>query len=134
MSPHNRRGTAMTFAILMLAVIGGTMTALTVSFAAQARRTRMLAIGAQQRQLLMAATLAAAEELQAHGNAARNIDLATPAADFRLQLAITPASEAGITRVRVTCDGRSAHAWEILTYHQNSGVWRLTSAQLHEAS
>ncbi|HVX83309.1 MAG TPA: hypothetical protein VH253_00690 [Phycisphaerae bacterium] len=131
MKCHARsRGTALMMALVMMALVGAAVAALTVAFAADAHRTRMARITAQQRQLLLAATVMAGDELQAHGAAPRNLPLATPVAGSTLTLSIAPGQEGATTIVTARCMYGGSAGTETLTYRQNGGSWRLSDARL----
>ena len=59
-----RRGFAGILAITLILLISATLVALASAFAADARRTRLLAADAQLRQLLTAGAIAASQQLQ----------------------------------------------------------------------
>src|SRR6185503_5943212 len=59
----NRRGTALLMAVLMISIVGGSLAALTLAFAAQAKRTTRQAQDAQLRQLLLAGQVAAQQSI-----------------------------------------------------------------------
>jgi hypothetical protein len=123
------RGTALTLALVLLSLVAAAVAALTVAFAAEAHRTRVAGITAQQRQLLLAATVVAGEELQAHGTAARELTMPTPAPDATLTLSIAP-GENGAAIVIARCRCRGLTGTETLTYRQSGGSWRLSDARL----
>jgi hypothetical protein len=125
-------GTALSLAVILLAVVAAAITALTVAFAAEARRTRSAVIGPQQRQLLLAATFLAADELNAHGTQPRQLALATPLPSATLTLTVSPPADTATATLTVLCDYRGTQASETLTYEQKNGAWRLAGATLRQ--
>ncbi len=62
----SRRGIATMLAIILMAILVGTVSAMTLVFAAQTKRTQAASAGAQLRQLLSAAIPFAQQELATH--------------------------------------------------------------------
>jgi hypothetical protein len=126
------RGTALGFALILLGVVAAAITALTFAFAAEARRTRSAVIGPQQRQLLLAATFLAADELQSHGTQPRQLALATPLPTATLTLTVNPPADSGAATLTILCDYRGTQAGETLIYKQKNGAWLLVGTTLRQ--
>ena len=123
------RGMAVITVVIMLVLVSAAVTAMTLLFATEARRTHEATAGAQLRQLLLAAEPAALDELQRHDSAARDVTIPTPVASATLTLHITPAG-GDQAQVHVLAKSTRDQRAQTLTFTRTTGRWQLHSAEL----
>jgi hypothetical protein len=127
----HRRGMALLMAVLMISIVAGSLAALTLAFAAQAKRTTRHAQEAQLRQLLLAGQVAA----QRGGGQSANGEVSLPAelrsAGASVRYEMIPGSGADQMQVRVMArlgEGRSMT--QTLRFARNVDRWELRAAEL----
>jgi Tfp pilus assembly protein PilV len=123
------RGSTLIAVLVSFTLIAAAVTAMTVLFATEARRTRAAAVGAQLRQLLLAAPPAALDELQRNGTAARHVTVPTPVAGATLTLQVrSDAKDAA--EILVIAKTRAGLATQLLRYAGSGHQRKLRSATL----
>jgi hypothetical protein len=130
-SPHpdRNRGSALVAVIITFTLVAAALTALAILFNTEAKRTKATVAGVQLRQLLLAATPSATEELNAHGNATRDVQLKAPVDGATLVLKITAKSPT-TAQVTVTATTSGASLSQSLTYANTNSQWTLHAATL----
>ena len=127
---HRSRGSTVIAVIFMFILMSAAITSLTILFATENRRTLATTSGSQLRQLLLASQTFAANDLQAHGPASREVPVPTPVSGATVTLTFTP-SDSNKVNVRAMAKLSHASASQTLTYvRADGGTWRLDSAVL----
>ncbi len=125
------RGMAMMAVIVMFVLIGAAVVSMTALFATEVRRTRAAAGGAQLRQLLLAGTVVAEEELRMHGGAERDVAVKVPVEGGGLRLHVV--AEGTGASVRVEASLREARGLEVVRFGRGAdGAWVVVGAVLRE--
>ena len=127
-----RCGSAGIFAITLTLLIAATLVVVASAFAAEARRTRVLAADAQLHQILTAGAVVAADRLRA-GDAtadASTVPLPPGLIGAGAILTINVARDADVATVIVTADLPSRHARQTLRFARRDGRWAPTAATL----
>jgi hypothetical protein len=119
-------------AVLMIAVVAGSLTALTLAFAAQAKRTTRQAEDAQLRQLLLAGQVAAQQGLgqSPGGDVVLPSELRSAGASVRYETVKGEGAD-DVVQVRVVArlgEGRSMT--QTLRFTRAGDRWELRSAEL----
>jgi hypothetical protein len=122
---------ALLMAVMMIAIVAGSLAALTLAFAAQAKRTTRQAQDAQLRQLLLAGQVAAQQAIGQSGSG----DVALPAelhsAGGSVRYETIPGSGGNEMQVRVVARfGESRTMTQTLRFSRNADRWELRSAEL----
>ncbi|MEA2736609.1 MAG: hypothetical protein QOE14_3060 [Humisphaera sp.] len=124
---HDKSAFAAVTAIVLMGLVASTLAALTMMFAADARRTRAAVAEAQFRQLLIAGAADVQQRLD-KGQTTFDHKSAAPA-DGAVQLTATAEGDAVTAVVSATIGRR--HASQTLRFTRSGGAkWRLASAEL----
>ena len=132
-APHRvrRRGMALLMAVLMISVVAGSLAALTLAFAAQAKRTTRHAQDAQLRQLLLVGQIAAQQAVGKSPKGEITVPEALRAAGASVGYETIPGSGADEVQVRVVArlgEGRSMT--QTLRFARSGDRWELRAAEL----
>ena len=131
--PNRRRGFAGILAILLLLLVGMTLTTVATAFSADARRTRVRAADAQLRQILTAGAIAAAKQFEGSELPAGEKPLALPAdlasAGATATIAYARDGENAVV-VRVHASIPPRRMSQTLRFAQSGGKWSMRSAEL----
>ena len=127
-----RRGLTIVFAMVMLALIGVTFTAMVVLLSAQAKRTKAMPVEAQQRQLLTAGTEVVLAKLQA-GAAQQKWEVPLPKEMGNTKLLCQPGirtenADIMVWRLQATVEGKVAQ--QEVRLERVEGRWRIVEARL----
>ncbi len=137
MKGHNRHrcgGMAMIIAVAMTAMVGIALLALATRFATEAKMTRYAAQDAQVRQLLLAGTVAARDELNQPEAIKRGRPLtvrvpANPHGDATsLALQFEPLDADDSQRVLIDARVGNRHGRQLLRFESQAAQWRLVEA------
>ena len=126
-----RRGMALLMAVLMISIVAGSLAALTLAFAAQAKRTARQAQDAQLRQLMLAGQVAAQQAVgqSKSGEVALPADLRSAGASLRYETIQGDAADEMQFRIVATLgEGRSMS--QTLRFARAGERWELRSAEL----
>ena len=127
----HRRGMALLMAVLMISIVAGSLAALTLAFAAQARRTTRHAQDAQLRQLLLAGQVAAQQTIGQSANGEVSLPAELRSAGGSVRYETISGSGADEMQVRVVArvgEGRSMT--QTLRFTRNADHWELRAAEL----
>jgi type II secretory pathway pseudopilin PulG len=122
---------ALLMAVLMISIVAGSLAALTLAFAAQAKRTTRQAQDAQLRQLLLAGQVAAQQAVgqSGRGEVALPADLRSAGGSVRYET--ISGSGADEMQVRVVARlGEARTMTQTLRFARNADRWELRSAEL----
>lgn len=120
-------------AIMMMAMVGMTLAALSTLLMADAQRTRRHRADAQLRQQLMAGAIAARRHVAAHGPGPARSALAVPTdGDGRASITIQVEPAGGDDRltIRIEATYDERRAAQTLRLTQRSGQWHIVEARL----
>jgi hypothetical protein len=126
---RSRRGFATIMALTLLALVGVAIAALSVSFAADARRSANAAADAQLRQLLLTGCAAAREQLDHGGKVTVPLPNELTSAGAALNVSIDPPN-ADVRRAHIDAALGRRHAWQIVTFQRQASRWVVMSAAL----
>jgi hypothetical protein len=122
---------ALLMAVLMISIVAGSLAALTLAFAAQAKRTARQAQDAQLRQLMLAGQVAAQQAVgqSKNGEVALPADLRSAGASLRYETIQGDAADEMQFRIVATLgEGRSMS--QTLRFARAGERWELRSAEL----
>jgi type II secretory pathway component PulK len=127
----HRRGTALLMAVLMISIVGGSLAALTLAFAAQAKRTTRQAHDAQLRQLLFAGQVAAQQSIgqSKSGEVALPPDLRSAGASVRYETVQGDAADEMQFHI-VASLGEGRSMTQTLRFARAGDRWELRAAEL----
>ena len=127
----HRRGAALLMAVLMISIVAGSLAALTLAFAAQAKRTTRQAQDAQLRQLLLAGQVAAQQAIgqSKSGEVALPPDLRSAGASVRYETVQGDAADEMQFRI-VASLGEGRAMTQTLRFARSGDRWELRSAEL----
>jgi hypothetical protein len=129
---RRRSGFAMVMAIFLMALSAMTLTALGVTLFTQARRTQMAAEDAQIRQLLMAGTVFAAEQVKS--NSMGSVDVPLPDAlredSAKLTVDVEEGTASGERTAEVEASVPRYRSSEHLRLVLRAGGWEVVEANL----
>lgn len=126
-----RRGMATLMAVLMISIVAGSLAALTLAFAGQARRTTRQAQDAQLRQLLLAGQVAAQQAIgqSKSGEVVLPPDLRSAGASLRYEAVQGDAADEMQFRI-VASLGEGRSMTQTLRFARAGDHWELRSAEL----
>ncbi len=126
---RRRRGFATVAVVVLMVMMAAAMTAQSMLFVAQAKRTHAAVDGMQVRQLLLAGDAAARAELAAHGTTPRAVSVAVPGDAGTLTLTVAPlAGEQA--RVSAAAAFHGQRGRQELTFVKRGDVWELVKTEL----